>query len=530
MNIKTGYFKLFMALALILVLSILTPLKLITAEPGKSIAINLASYPLGFDPQTVLYDSEKILLNNLHEGLVVWDQGVLSPGMAAKWIVSADGKTYTFHLKDSYWSNGDQVTAFDFELSWKRILASEYVSSSRFLLDVIKNAYSYRVGNLKNADEIGVKALDKQVLQVVLEKPCSYFLNLLTFPAFLPVHSKYIKEKDQNYAPGFCSNGPFQIGEWEPRNHAVLVVNQFYQGERGNIKEIKVTFLPPNTGVTIYTAGMIDLLEEPPFSMFGQYGSDLVQASTMGTGFIYLNTRRPPLNNMVFRKALSLAINRDLLVARTLGYRGIPATGLIPPGIADSKSGTDFRQTGGALLDPADGEKCLEQLYTAGYPNEDGYPEIDILVVDSVVPLEMTKILAEMWEINLGLKVKIEAVSYDLFLELASTGRFYTARQGWTGDYPDPMTFLNLFHSQAAENFCSYKDPEYDYWLSVAQERMDTISRYRIYHLLEEKLISDLPIIPLYFNVKPYLVSRRLKGLTYSPQGFPLFRKARKVD
>src|SRR5690606_21306376 len=198
---------------------------------------------------------------------------------------------------------------------------------------------------------------------------------------------------------------------------------------------------------------------------------------------------------------------RDLLVAKILGYAGVPATGLIPPGMADSKSGSDFRQTGGDLIGPADGRKCLELLYEAGYPNEDGYPEMEILAVDSLIPREMAKTIAEMWELNLGLKTKVKAVPYEEFLALAADRRFYAARQGWTGDYPDPMTFFQLFHSAAEENFSGYQNPEYDYWLSIAQQNMDSISRYRIYHRLEERLISDLPVIPLYFSVKPYLVS-----------------------
>ncbi len=520
--------KLMFALILLLFVTIFTPLKLTMAEAGKSVAINLAANPLSFDPLYAMIDAEKILLANLHEGLVVWDQGVIAPGMAAKWYISADAKTYTFHLKDAYWSNGDRITAQDFELSWKRILDSEMETAASTLLAVIKNAQLYREGKLPRGEEVGVKALDQRVLQVVLEEPCSYFLNLLTFPAFLPIHGKYLQEKNMNYAPGYCSNGPFRIKELETGNYGLLTANEHYRGERGNIAEIKVTFLQAKTGNTLFSAGMVDLVEDPPFSMFGEYTDWLVQVPTMGTGFLYLNTQRPPLNNVLFRKALSLAINRDILVAKTLGYAGVPATGLIPHGMADSKSGSDFRQVGGDLIGLADGKKSLELLYQAGYPNEDGYPELDILVVDSLVPLEMAKTIAEMWEINLGLKTKVKAVSYDQFLELATTGRFYTARQGWTGDYPDPMTFFRLFQSQAPENFSAYQNLEYDYWLSFAERSMDSINRYEIYHLMEERLLSDLPVIPLYFSVKPYLVSGKLTGLTYTPQGYPLFKKARK--
>lgn len=522
--------KLWLTAIFLLMMAVFAPLRLMTAETGKSIAINLSANPLSFDPLYAMIDAEKILLANLHEGLVLWDQGVLAPGMAERWYISADAKTYTFHLKEAYWSNGDELTAKDFELSWKRILRTELEGSARNLLSVIKNARAYREGKLASEEELGVKALDKRVLQVVLEEPCSYFLTLLTFPAFMPVHPKYLQEQNLNYAPGFCSNGPFRIEDLEAGSHAILLANEFYRGARGNIREIRVTFLQPKTGVTLFGAGMFDLLEDPPFSMFGEYTDRLVQVSTMGTGFLYLNTRRPPLNNVLFRKALSVAINRDILVAKILGYAGIPATGLIPPGMADSKSGSDFRQTGGDLVGPADGKKCLELLYQAGYPNEDGYPPLEILVVDGLIPKEMAKTIAEMWEINLGLKTEVKAVTYQEFLELAATGRYYTARQGWTGDYPDPMTFFQLFRSQAEENFTGYQNLEYDYWLAVAGKTMDSISRYKIYHQLEERLLSDLPVIPLYFSVKPYLVSPKLTGLTYTPQGYPLFQKARKLD
>ena len=146
-------------------------------------------------------------------------------------------------------------------------------------------------------------------------------------------------------------------------------------------------------------------------------------------------------------------------------------------------------------------------LYQAGYPNEDGYPPMEILAVDSLIPHEMAKTIAEMWEINLGLKTEVKAVDYNEFLELAADWRFYTARQGWTGDYPDPMTFFQLFQSQAKENFPVTKTRNMTTGFHWPSETMDSISRYKIYHRLEERLLSDLPVIPLYFSVKPYLVS-----------------------
>ena len=157
--------------------------------------------------------------------------GGFGTGGGGEWYISADGKTYTFHLKEAYWSNGDQLTAADFERYPGSVFSQRNRRFRRTLLSVIKNAKAYREGKLTNAEEMGVKALDERVLQVVLEEPCSYFLNLLTFPAFFPVHSKYLQEKNMNYAPGFCTNGPFRIGELEGGSHAVLLANEFYRGK-----------------------------------------------------------------------------------------------------------------------------------------------------------------------------------------------------------------------------------------------------------------------------------------------------------
>lgn len=501
-------------------------------ETGGSITANLSGLPLTIDPMISKNDVEKVLLYNTHEGLVAWEKGLLVPAAAQKWMLSADGRTYTFYLRKRSWSNGDPVTARDFELSWKRLIRAADKGQKQFVTDIFKNAKAFRTGELLSLDEVGIRALDQSTLEVKLEEPGSYFLALLTQPCFFPVHPAYASsgnEEEEKYAPGYCSNGPFYIKEWNHKDYAILVPNRFYTGKKPLVDEVKFTFLTAETGFSLYSAGLIDLLESPPSAAFLNLDSELIQVPVMGTRYLYLNLRRSPLNKYLVRKALSLAIDRELLIKKVPGLSAVPATGLIPPGISDSKSGSDFRGTGGNLLDSADDRRALELLSSAGYPGEDGLPEIDLLVVEGGQREAMAKVIADMWKINLGLKVKIKAVNWMKYEELCSTGRFYTASAEWAGDYPDPMTFLKLFHSKAVENYSAYNDPEYDNWLSLAEERKDTAEKYRIYHALEEKVVGDLAIIPLYFTTKPYLVTSRVKDLLFTPDGYPLFYQARKM-
>ena len=497
------------------------------AGEGRTVTINLASFPLSVDPINVISDAEKNMLLNLHEAMVSWENGLLVPAAARKWVVSNGGKTYTFYLRKNFWSNGDPVTANDFVRSWKRAISYENRVASEAVTDIIYNAKAYRLGEIKSTDEIGIRALDRETLRVDLVEPKSYFLSLLTLPKFYPVHSKYITgdpQEKEAYAPGYCSNGYFKIKEWDQKTYALLMSNPHYTKEKPLLAEIKYTFFAPETGFALYTAGMVDMLESPPHNAFPDYEKEFVRVPTMSTGYMYLNLRRPPLNKYEVRKALSLAINRELLIEKVPTLSAIPATGLIPPGISDGKSGADFRTAGGVLIDPAHGKRALELLYSARYPSEDGLPEIDLLVVEGGISEQVGEIVADMWRMNLGFKVNLKKVKWDQYKDLCSTGRFYTARAGWEGDYPDPMTFLQLFHSQASENFSAYADEDYDRGLTLAKDTTDIRKKHQIYHALEERIVGDMVAIPLYFTTRNFLVSPALRNLSYTPEGYPLLQ------
>ncbi|NLY89743.1 MAG: peptide ABC transporter substrate-binding protein [Firmicutes bacterium] len=516
---------------LLLVAVVFSPSSQLRAAVRESLAVNFSEIPLSIDPETAVTNTEKILLANLHEGLVTWDNGILVPAAARSLEVSGDGLVYTFHLRESFWSNGDPVTAYDFHSTWRRLLAPGSKFQYGFLFDIIVNARAYRSGQLDSFAKVGIRALDEKTLQVELAEPAGHFLALLTLPQFFPVHSLYntagSMEEKGAYLPGFCSNGPYCIKEWEPRDYVVLEPNRHYARGRVYLERVKITFLAPAAAISLYGAGLIDLMDEPPLSDLSKYGPDLVQAPTGSTGYLYLNLRRPPLNNPLVREALALAIDRGYIAEKIMGLNGIPATGLISPGIPDGITGQDFRSAGGDLVPSMDIEKARALLSRAGYPGEDGFPPLELVTVEGKASEAIARAIAEMWEINLGLTVRVKVLTWPEYEELCATGRFYTARAGWISDYPDPAAFLNILASGAYENFSAYRNGEYDRWLQRVQESTEIRERMEICHALERMVLRDWPVIPVYFATKPYFLSKELQELAFSPQGYPLFNTAR---
>lgn len=502
------------------------------AAGGGSLAVNFSEYPLSMDPETVLMSTEKTLLANLHEGLVTWDNGILVPAAARRWEISEDGLVYTFYLRESFWSNGDPVTAYDFHSTWRRLLAPESKFQYGFLFDIIVNAGAYRSGELDSFAGVGIRALDERTLQVELAEPAGHFLVLLTLPQFFPVHSLYntaaSREEKSVYLPGFCSNGPYWVEEWEPRDYAVLAPNQHYARERVHLDRVKITFLAPAAAISLYGVGLIDLMEEPPASDLSKYRSDLVQVPTGGTGYLYLNLRRPPLTNPLVREALALAVDREYIAENIMGLNGIPATGWVSPGIPEGITGQDFRSTGGNLVPAMDKEKARALLSRAGYPGEDGFPELELTTVEGGASELIARAIAQMWEVNLGITARVKVLTWTEYEDRCTTGRFYVARAGWISDYPDPGAFLSILSSSAFENFSDYRNKGYDRWLRRTRESTEVRERMELYHGLEKMVLRDWPVIPVYFSTKPFFVSQELQELKFSPQGYPLFNTARR--
>ena len=486
---------------------------------AQEIAFNLLGEPVSADPLYAVSEMESILVTNLYEGLVRWDNGHLAPGAAANWTVSRDGLSYRFNLRQSYWSDGSLVTAKNFKDAWIRVIDPKNKGAYSPIMEIIVGVAEYRQGKV-DAEQIGIQVVGRNILKVQLTRACAQFLSFLTMPIFMPVQ---YSPQDERIATGECTNGPYRIVNRERRSFILLEANRRYRGSnRPSVSRIKLTFFPKDSVGAIYASGLIQSIQNPSDRDIRHYGSSSVsvQVPTLSSGFIFFNLHRPPFDRPEVRRAFALVTNSELLVNRYLANQAMAASGFIPFGLSEP-GGADFRKKDKEKDLSLDGIKARKLLWQVGYPGEVEFPPIDLIYREGDLNRQMVELIANMWRIDLGIQVETVGLTWNEYKKRCAEGRFYTARAGWQGDYPDPMTFLELFRKDSPGNFGRYRDSEYDQWLDLAEQKGYPM-RYQALHAAEEKLLTDQPILPLYFNTNHYLMTKEISSLKFSPQGYPL--------
>lgn len=462
--------------------------------------------PEVLDPALITAQASGRLAYALFEGLTSFDaKAIPQPGVAERWEISPDGLVYTFHLRrNSAWSNGDPVTAEDFAYSWERALrpatASEYASQ----LYPIRNAQPYNAGTLKSFDEVGVRALDPYTLQVTLENPTPYFLDLCAFATFLPVHRATV-EKYSDWATKpdhFVGNGSYLMKEWRLFDRVRLVKNPAYwNAEAVALKSIDI--LPSakaNTAFNFYHTGMADLMMDKglaPTALIGELKKrpDFHAAPFLGNYFIRFNASRKPFNDPRVRLAFSLVIDKQLLVDKITRAGEPPADSLTPPG-----TGQGYVPPEGLKLDP---ERARQLLAEAGYPDGKGFPIVSYLYKgDSDVDRDVAVELQGMFARELGVRMELQAQEWTVYLNSQSSLNYDLCRSSWVADYNDPNTFLNMFVTNDGNNRTGWSNEQYDGLIAAAAKEVDREKRFELFRQAERILISqDATICPLYYYV-----------------------------
>ncbi len=438
---------------------------------------NMTVDPQTWDPTLNSAVDGSHIINNIFDGLTRETPNGIEAASAESWEVSEDGMTYTFKLREGLkWSDGQPLTAKDFEYGWKRACDPATASEYSFIVT------SYLVGGEEyfngtgSRDEVGVKALDDTTLEVKLKFPVPYFLSLTSFPTYSPIREDIVLAKGEGWEkdPATCiSNGPFKLTEYKTGSHITLEKNEHYW-DAANIKLAGITGLMINEGTTAlngYEKGEIQVMdgitadripqllkEDPNFKIYPQ----------LGTYYIIFNTDDEVFNNPLVRKAFAIAIDRRQFVEQVTKGGQMPATGFLAPSLFKS-DGTSFRQLdadGQPLpeygIDPnkalVDEAKAL--LAEAGYPNGEGLPKLTFLYNTNDNNKKIAEALQGIWKQNLGIDVEIKNEDWAVFQETRRTGQFNFARGGWIGDYGDPMTLLDLFTSNSGNN-----DPQWRYKL-----------------------------------------------------------------
>ena len=476
--------------------------------------------PQGLDPHIVTGVPEHHLLISMCEGLTISNPkgGDNLPGVAKSWSISPDGKTYTFFLNENAkWSNGDPVIAEDFVWSWMRILTPSLGSQYPDMLYYLKGAADYHQGITNDFSTVGVKAIDKHLLQVELKNPTPFFIKLLSHYSTYPVHKEtvlaYGSIDDRNgqwTRPGnFVCNGPMNLKSWELNKQITVEKNPLYwDAKKVRLNEIR--FYPVSNESTedrMFRAGQLHVTNVVPLEKCPVYieekNPNLRIEPYMGTYFYRVNTKHPILKDKRIRLALAYAINREQIVKKVSKCGQPAAYSFTPPGSAGYEPQTNI---------PYDPELARSLLAEAGYANGDNFPILEILFNTQEGHRKIALAIQQMWQENLGISIQLVNQDWKVYLAREMTGDFQISRAGWIGDYEDPNTFLDLLRLNRGNNKTGWENIEYDQLLELANSTNDQVLRYEYLNQAEKLLISEMPIIPIYTYVRQYQISSDVKG------------------
>ncbi|MFJ7748315.1 peptide ABC transporter substrate-binding protein [Peribacillus sp. NPDC097295] len=495
----------------------------------KVLNVNNSSEPGSLHPAKAQGTHDSWILNHTFEGLTKkTEEGKIVPAVAESWESSKDGKTWTFKLKDGLkWSNGDPITANDFEYAWKHALNPDTAADYAYQLYYLKGGEAYN-GKKGKEEDVGVKATDDLTLEVILEEPTPYFLDLTSFYALFPINKK-VQEENPDWAleaETHVSNGPFKLTEWKHKESIKIEKNDNYY-DKDKIKLDAVNFAlieDENTAWQMYENGELDLAYPLPVDKQGQLvnsgDKEFQNGPDLAVYYYNLNTKVKPFNNIKVRKALSMAIDRKMITENVTQGGQQPAYGIVPPGIPDATG--DFQENTGNLFDENVDE--AKKLLKEGLAEEGmkKMPDFSILFNTLDAHKKIAEAVQEMWRKNLGVEVKLENAEFQVKLDREKAGDFQISRAGWIGDYVDPMTFM-LWETDGAYNDADWSNKEYDKYLKESKTAMKPEDRMPILHKAEKLLIDEMPIIPIYFYTKPYMVKSNVTGIYAPINEYPSF-------
>ena len=469
------------------------------------------------------------------DGLTTVDvKGNTIPGIAKSWDVSNNGLTYTFHLRDAKWANGDKVTAQDFVYSWHRI---------------IKNAgnYAYMLGSegasIKNADSLinlgtaatdeqlntlGIKATDDKTVVVDLEKNVPYFVGLMSFPCYFPQNQKFVEKCGKNYAtkPEYIlGNGAYKMTKWIKGNKATFTKNdKYYDAKSIKTKNLEMYLVQdPKTAAQNFDNGKVDYATINSTLVDKYKGKDTFKAIREGyLAYLICNFKADTTANKNLRYALSYAINRKDLCDNILKDGSQPATGFVPAQLCKSPSGKDFREESGKYVD-YDAKKAQEYLDAAKKELGTDTITVDLLYGTDESPMDtFAEYLQGSFTKLKGLKVNMVAtVKKDRIYNREASGNFQIACTRWAPDYADPTIFLNVLASSNSNNYGKWENAQYNSLLKQAQNETDVNKRWNELLEAEKVMMDDMPNIPVVQTGTAALQAKNVKGLVHNTVSTP---------
>jgi oligopeptide transport system substrate-binding protein len=504
--------------ALMLAVTSVTAFGVSGASAQSVLRVANSGEPDSLDPHQVSGNWEDRIVGDMFMGLTTEAaNGTVVPGAAESWTISDDGLTYTFTLRDHTWSDGTPVTADDFVFGFRRILDPATAAEYAYLLYPIKNAEAVNSGNLTDPAALGARAVDPKTLEVTLEQPTSYFIELLTHYTSFPIPKHKVEELGDAWVkPGnIVGNGAYTVVEWVPNTLVRMEKSDtFWDAENVAIDE--VIYYPTeerNTGTKQFRAGEVDIQYDFASEQIDFLKENLPEATHISPGlasyYYVFNTKEPPFDDVRVREALAMAVERDAITDKILRTGEIPAYNLVPPDT-------------GAYGEPP-------QVEWADMPYEERVEQAKALLAEAGFgpdnPLKFTlryntsenhkKIaiaIAAMWK-QLGVQAELFNTEVKVHYNDLQSHDFQVARAGWVADYNDPENFLTLLRTSTGPmNYGQYSNEEYDRLMAESDGTTDEKARNELMRQAEALMLTELPLIPIYHYVDKNLVSPRVQG------------------
>lgn len=495
----------------------------LTVAASAEITINRDSSgdPSTLDQHHSSTTNEGYILRDLYEGLVTFDgEGKIIPGVAQSWEISPDGLTYVFHLReDAKWSNGEPVTAGDFEFSFRRIMDPKTAAGYANVLYAIKNARAINTGKLP-VDQLGVEAVDDHTLKITLASPTAYFLSLLTHQTAYPMNRKAVeKYGDKFTAPGnLVSNGAYILSSFTSNDKIVLKKNPYYW-EAKDVQIDVVNWMPfeqPASCMRRFEAKEVDICSTVAAEQMDYINANLKQYLHISPyfGVNYLNVKGEPdskLRDPRVRQAISMVIDRDFLANQVRRGMLLPKYSMVPSGTKNYvDDAPQLLYSNQDILDRED--KAKELMKEAGVAP--GSLSVKLRYATSVNNKNTMIAIADMLK-NIGIKAEqdeVEGTTY--FNYLQEKGMYDFAYQAWIGDYDDPYSFLSLFTTGNSFNYSDWSNKDYDALIVKSETMTDTQARAETLAEAERILLNEVPVIPLLASSSQALVSDKIEGYT----------------
>lgn len=474
--------------------------------------------PESLDPHRFSSNSAANVLRDIGEGLLTYSaSGAIVGGVAESWSVSDDGLTYTFFLRpDAKWQDGSQVTASDFVSSFRHLVSPSTASPYAELLNPIRNVNRIVLDELPPED-LGVFAIDSRRLRIELESPTAFFLQLLTHPSAFPIREEATVSLVENVgrSKNYVNNGAYSLSKWIVGSSISLVRNpNYWDNDSTSFDSVTYHLIQESSEPDRYLAGDVDITDNVDGAMFknlmNERPNELRVSPQLGVYYYGFNLTKGIFSNKPqLRRALSMAVDREKLVERIIGRGEQPAYGWVPPGIDGYVSSTfDYSH-----LQPDERKEEAQRLYaSAGYGPENQLT-FELRYNSSSVEKRIALAIQSMWRDVLGAEVTLVGEEFQVLLsniqEMSVTEMF---RLSWTGDYNDPLTFLQLFETGNPSNLTGYSNPDVDAFLDSAASNIDSDARFNLLAKAESTAVADHPVIPLYFYVSKHLVRESIGG------------------